>query len=419
MTTSTGKRPKLRLLSHNFYVDPIATIVAQPAGARKIALPPSARAQSGRLVSRGARRPSPRRARRTSRSSSRSATRPATGATSWSTNRSSRRPSPRFLNEHFVSIKVDREERPDVDQVYMTFVQATTGHGGWPMSVWLTPELRPFTGGTYFPPTDVPGRPGFITVLRRIAELWKTDRAADRGQGPLAARPPCARRKPKSSRRIRRRWDARQDGAARTLPIHPDVRPAARAASAARRNFRARSISSSSFTSPRDKESDAAGRRHRARHGALHPAQDGGRRHARSPRRRLSSLLGRCASGTCPHFEKMLYDQAQLAQVYLTAHQISGDDRFSPKSPATSCKYVGHDLTSPDGGFYSAEDADSLPKKDSPRKRPRARSMSGRTTKFAKSWARIALEEFRATYGVEAERQCLRRLPIRTASWKA
>src|SRR5271163_541751 len=81
-----------------------------------------------------------------------------------------------FLNENFVSIKVDREERPDVDQVYMTFIQATTGRGGWPMSVWLTPNLSPFTGGTYFPPTDVPGRPGFITVLRRIAELWKEDR---------------------------------------------------------------------------------------------------------------------------------------------------------------------------------------------------------------------------------------------------
>src|SRR5271156_5041566 len=94
-----------------------------------------------------------------------------------------------FLNEHFVSIKVDREERPDVDQVYMTFIQATTGHGGWPMSVWLRPELKPFAGGTYFPPTDVPGRPGFITVLRRIAELWKSDRAQieDKASSLLAA----------------------------------------------------------------------------------------------------------------------------------------------------------------------------------------------------------------------------------------
>ena len=92
-----------------------------------------------------------------------------------------------FLNENFVCIKVDREERPDVDQVYMTFVQATTGHGGWPMSVWLTPELRPFVGGTYFPPTDVPGRPGFITVLRRIAELWQTERQQIEGKAHIAS----------------------------------------------------------------------------------------------------------------------------------------------------------------------------------------------------------------------------------------
>ena len=69
------------------------------------------------------------------------------------------------LNEHFVPIKVDREERPDVDRVYMTFVQATTGSGGWPMSVWLTPDLKPFYGGTYFPPESKWGRPGFVDIL--------------------------------------------------------------------------------------------------------------------------------------------------------------------------------------------------------------------------------------------------------------
>src|SRR5215203_4024622 len=82
----------------------------------------------------------------------------------------------KLLNENFVSIKVDREERPDVDKVYMTFVQATTGGGGWPMSVWLTPDLKPFLGGTYFPPADRGGRPGFKTVLNRIADGWKNDR---------------------------------------------------------------------------------------------------------------------------------------------------------------------------------------------------------------------------------------------------
>ena len=74
-----------------------------------------------------------------------------------------------IMNREFVNIKVDREERPDVDRVYMTFVQATTGGGGWPMSVWLTPELKPFVGGTYFPPEDRHGQPGFKKVLERVA----------------------------------------------------------------------------------------------------------------------------------------------------------------------------------------------------------------------------------------------------------
>ena len=81
-----------------------------------------------------------------------------------------------LLNRHFVAVKVDREERPDVDRVYMAFVQATTGAGGWPMSVWLTPELKPFFGGTYFPPTSRWGRPGFTEILRETARLWSEER---------------------------------------------------------------------------------------------------------------------------------------------------------------------------------------------------------------------------------------------------
>jgi uncharacterized protein YyaL (SSP411 family) len=81
-----------------------------------------------------------------------------------------------LLNRYFVSIKVDREERPDVDRVYMTFVQATTGSGGWPMSVWLTPALQPFYGGTYYPPTSRWGRPGFVEILQEIARVWREER---------------------------------------------------------------------------------------------------------------------------------------------------------------------------------------------------------------------------------------------------
>src|ERR1700755_1407473 len=87
------------------------------------------------------------------------------------------------LNADFVSIKVDREERPDVDRVYMTFVQSTTGSGGWPMSVFLTPELKPFLGGTYYPPDDRYGRPGFGSLLSRIADVWEKspDKILDQG----------------------------------------------------------------------------------------------------------------------------------------------------------------------------------------------------------------------------------------------
>src|SRR6185295_8483304 len=81
----------------------------------------------------------------------------------------------KILNAHYVAIKVDREERPDVDRVYMAYVQAMTGHGGWPLSAWLTPELKPFYGGTYFPPEDRQGRPGFPSLLQAIAMGWKRD----------------------------------------------------------------------------------------------------------------------------------------------------------------------------------------------------------------------------------------------------
>src|SRR6476659_3214979 len=81
-----------------------------------------------------------------------------------------------IMNREYVSIKVDREERPDVDRVYMTFVQATTGGGGWPMSVWLTPDLQPFYGGTYFPPENRFGHPGFASILTQIATAWENDR---------------------------------------------------------------------------------------------------------------------------------------------------------------------------------------------------------------------------------------------------
>ena len=94
----------------------------------------------------------------------------------------------RVLNEYFVPVKVDREERPDLDRVYMLFVQASTGSGGWPMSVWLTPEGKPFFGGTYFPPDTRYGRPGFRTILESLAQAWRQEREQNRAVRRAGAR---------------------------------------------------------------------------------------------------------------------------------------------------------------------------------------------------------------------------------------
>jgi len=105
----------------------------------------------------------------------------------------------KFLNEHFISIKVDREERPDVDKIYMTFVQATTGGGGWPMNVFLTPDLKPFFGGTYFPPDARHGRPSFLQLLQHLVQLWreqKNDIITSAARGPWGSMNAALRRPP-------------------------------------------------------------------------------------------------------------------------------------------------------------------------------------------------------------------------------
>jgi uncharacterized protein YyaL (SSP411 family) len=301
-----------------------------------------------------------------------------------------------FLNEHFVSIKVDREERPDVDQVYMTFVQATTGHGGWPMSVWLTPELRPFTGGTYFAPTDLPGRPGFITVLRRIAELWISDRKQieEKAYSLLSALRDAetevgasgveawdvAKTTQLALSQYTRLFDSREGGFG-GAPKFP--RPA---------NFEILlHLAAEKHPSPLDADAArgmalftlrkmAAGGMHDHLGGGFHRYSVDARWHV-------------------PHFEKMLYDQAQLAQVYLAAHQISGDDVFASVA-RDILQYVANDLTGPAGGFFSAEDADSLPKIDAPKKSEGAFYIWTHD-EIREVLGAEGVDEFCATYGVE------------------
>ena len=254
-----------------------------------------------------------------------------------------------LLNEHFVSIKVDREERPDVDRVYMTFVQATTGSGGWPMSVWLTPELKPFYGGTYFPPNAKWGRPGFVEILGEIARVWR----AERGQVVQSADALTAQLR----------------SLERAAPVSslPGEAALDRAVAQFRQAFDARHGGFGDAPKfPRPSELLLLLREH---------ARTGDRQTAEMVLRTLTSIAqgGMCdhigggfhrysvdAAWRVPHFEKMLYDQAQLALAFLEAAQVSKDEFFALVADET-LQYVRREMTDSLGGFYSAEDADSIP----------------------------------------------------------
>jgi len=257
-----------------------------------------------------------------------------------------------LLNDKFVSIKVDREERPDVDQVYLTYVEAATGAGGWPMSVWLTPDLKPFVGGTYFPPEDRGGQPGFRTMLNRIAALWSTDpqkvtdqaesvlqalRSGTSTAGPGAALPIATLRQ-RAFKETAESYDP-VDGGFGRAPKFPH--PAAYEL-----------LFDLAATAPDHAEQAEALKM--ARHGlqamaagGIHDQLGGGfHRYATDAQWRV------------PHFEKMLYDQAQLANLYLTAAQLAPEAGFA-ETARDILGYVQHGMTDPAGGFYAAEDADS------------------------------------------------------------
>ena len=258
-----------------------------------------------------------------------------------------------IMNREFVNIKVDREERPDVDRVYMTFVQATTGGGGWPMSVWLTPNLQPFVGGTYFPPQDRYGQPGFKKVLEGIARAWKEkhEKIAEQGAKIIAALREAQAATPDSADKIdigilnaayeqfARTFDEKEGGFG-DAPKFP--RPATL-------NFLARFYA-------RDPKSDLGKRAleinlvtlRKMAAGGMHDHLGGGF-HRYSVDRYWH----------VPHFEKMLYDQAQLAVAYLDAFQITQDRQFESVA-RDILDYVARDMTAKEGGFFSAEDADSI-----------------------------------------------------------
>jgi uncharacterized protein YyaL (SSP411 family) len=265
------------------------------------------------------------------------------------------------LNETCVSIKVDREERPDVDRVYMAFVQATTGQGGWPMSVWLTPDLKPFHGGTYFPPTGRWGRPGFVDLLREIGRVWREERPK-----VLAA-----------SDVVVERLAAFQSSGADDEPAGtiPGLDALADAADQFARTFDRRFGGFGGAPKfPRPSELLLL---LRAWHVSAGPdRRDAGRDAWRDMV--VTTLVAMAKGGMrdhigggfhrysvdeqwrVPHFEKMLYDQAQLVIALIEASQAAADPLLAAVADDTLV-YVDRDLSDAGGGFYSAEDADSIP----------------------------------------------------------
>jgi uncharacterized protein YyaL (SSP411 family) len=253
-----------------------------------------------------------------------------------------------FLNRHFISIKVDREERPDVDRVYMTFVQNSTGEGGWPLSAFLTPELRPFLGGTYFPPEARHGGPAFLTVLRQVQRAWQEQsgemqHSAARLQQQLARRaclgatpaempgPACLAR---AVTACKAEYDLEHGGfgAAPKFPRPAEPMFLLQQAVRARDGDGVRMVLHTCD---------------RMAAGGIHDHLGGG-----------FARYSVDAAWAVPHFEKMLYDNAQLIHLYLDAFLVSGESRHAAVVRDIA-GYVQRDLTHPDGGFYSAEDADS------------------------------------------------------------
>jgi uncharacterized protein len=253
------------------------------------------------------------------------------------------------LNREFVPIKVDREERPDIDRIYMTFVQASTGAGGWPMSVFLTPALKPFFGGTYFPPDNRYGRPGFKRILEYLAEAWRSDRD----------------KIDQSSTDVIQQLQEREQGA----PAQRHILDAGILDSAFHYFRRTYDTAHGGFGDapkfPRPVALNLLLRYYHRTHndealemvlGTLRGMANGG----------MYDQLGGGfhrysvdAVWLVPHFEKMLYDQAQLAISYLEAYQITHEPFYANVARGIF-DYVLRDMTHPEGGFFSAEDADSL-----------------------------------------------------------
>jgi uncharacterized protein len=251
-----------------------------------------------------------------------------------------------LMNDSFVCIKVDREERPDLDDIYMAATVAMSGSGGWPMTVFLTPEQEPFFAGTYFPPVDRYGRPGFTTVLQKLSELWRTDRATllDQarkltqhvqqlsGPGPSGGLSLDSQRA--AVEHLAQSYDTRYGGFGKA-PKFPPSQSLELLLRYVRRTGDAHAL--------------------RMLKGTLDGMKSGGMYD------QLGGGFARYSTDErwhVPHFEKMLYDNAQLAKVYTEAFQLTADPEYARIAQET-LDYVLREMQGQEGGYYSATDADS------------------------------------------------------------
>ena len=252
-----------------------------------------------------------------------------------------------FLNDQFIAIKVDREERPDLDQVYMAAVQSLTGGGGWPMSVFLTPEGRPFYGGTYFPDTPRHGLPSFRQVLEAMATAWRTQRAeleagglrlaealAEGSRLPAVQQPPTPALLETAVALLEQSFDATTGGwgGAPKFPQPMTLEFLLRRV-AATGDGAALSVVRRALDAMAD--------------GGIHDQLGGGFHRYATDRTWL-----------VPHFEQMLYDNAQLARVYLHAWSVTGEARYLDVATGV-LDYLGREMRTVDGAFAASQDADT------------------------------------------------------------
>ena len=253
-----------------------------------------------------------------------------------------------LINKDFVPIKVDREERPDLDQIYMNAVQMLTGRGGWPMSVFLTPDKKPFYGGTYWPPKASRGMPGFDEILTAVSNAWKQRREqalagadqitaelekigqVDNAEGAALSIDLVDR----AVKQLERTFDSTHGGFG-GAPKFPQTM----ASELLLRHYH-RTGQESSLEMVRTTLDRMAA-------GGIYDHLGGG-----------FARYSVDARWLVPHFEKMLYDNALLVGSYLDAHLVTGDEKYATVV-RESLEYILRDMTDPTGGFYSTEDADS------------------------------------------------------------